>query len=120
MLDPTLIAEGAMDEMCLACGWTPDGHHPDDWQAFVPWRVHLLCQDCLAAAHLLDIMEDNDHRVAENEEETEEDEEIIYVDEEGNIISVGGDVPFGYTDVTDEVIDLTSDTDGDGESVATA
>jgi len=34
------------EEECSVCRWTPDGHHPDDWQAFAAWNAHLLCFDC--------------------------------------------------------------------------
>jgi len=36
----------ASRENCAICRLDDNGHDPEDWVAFAPWNLHLLCNDC--------------------------------------------------------------------------
>jgi hypothetical protein len=121
-----MIGEYASYETCAVCQWTPDGHQPDDWQAFVPWRTHLLCWDCYTfALHELTTLM---HVMDESDDEYESDADaspladtiiVVNVNNNGEVISVEHQARLNTSDAN-AVIDLTGLSDSEGDnSVAT-
>jgi hypothetical protein len=104
-------------EHCHCCGWTPDGHHPDDWQAFAPWNSHLLCLSCrrLAEEFQTEVEEEPENgipvEVSEGVDDAAAIDLVIEVDNDGNIIAMRVTPHEGESTVNnpEEVVDLTDE-----------